>query len=97
MVPDGEADFLVMLAADQVEVNATALSPTGVLIDVSQVDESKLSNRKSINVALLGALSQHLKFTDEEWIAAIKRNLPKTLHDTNVEAFLAGKNKVTAI
>jgi indolepyruvate ferredoxin oxidoreductase beta subunit len=60
MVPDGEADFLVMLAADQVEVNATALSPTGVLIDVSQVDESKLSNRKSINVALLGALSQHL-------------------------------------
>lgn len=93
MVPDGEADFLVVLAADQVEVNAAALSPTGVLIDVSQVNEDKLRNKKSINVALLGTLSQHLKFTDEEWIAAIKRNLPETLHDTNIEAFYVGKNK----
>jgi len=93
MVPDGEADFLVVLAADQVEVNAAVLSPTGVLIDVSQVKEDKLRNKKSINVALLGTLSQHLKFTDEEWIAAIKRNLPETLHDTNVEAFYVGKNK----
>jgi indolepyruvate ferredoxin oxidoreductase beta subunit len=95
MVPDGEADFLVVLAADQVEVNAAALSPTGVLIDVSQVDEDKLRNKKSINVALLGTLSQYLKFSDEEWIAAIKRNLPETLHATNIDAFLAGKNKVT--
>jgi indolepyruvate ferredoxin oxidoreductase beta subunit len=67
-----------------------------VLIDVSQVDEDKLRNRKSINVALLGILSRHLQFTDDEWIAAIKRNLPEALHDTNVEAFYAGKNQVAA-
>jgi indolepyruvate ferredoxin oxidoreductase beta subunit len=96
MVPDGEADFLVVLAADQVEVNAAALSPTGVLINVSQVDENKLRNKKSINVALLGTLSRHLKFTDEEWIAAIKRNLPETLHAVNIEAFFAGKAEVAA-
>jgi indolepyruvate ferredoxin oxidoreductase beta subunit len=96
MVPDGEADFLVVLAADQVEVNAGVLSRTGVLIELSQVDENKLRNKKSINVALLGVLSLHLKFADEEWIAAIKRNLPETLHAANIEAFYAGKNEVAA-
>jgi indolepyruvate ferredoxin oxidoreductase beta subunit len=92
MVPDGEADFLVVLTADQVEVNAAALKSDGVLIEPSQVDENKLHSRKSINVALLGTLSRHLEFSDDEWIAAIKRNLPETLHAANIEAFLAGKN-----
>ncbi|MGA3127232.1 MAG: 2-oxoacid:acceptor oxidoreductase family protein [Candidatus Korobacteraceae bacterium] len=96
MVPDGEADFLVVLADDQVEVNAAVLSRTGVLIELSQVDENKLRNKKSINVALLGALSLHLKFSDEEWIAAIKRNFPETLHAANIEAFYAGKNEIAA-
>jgi indolepyruvate ferredoxin oxidoreductase beta subunit len=94
MVPDGEADFLVVLTADQVEVNAAVLKSDGVLIVPSQVDENELHNKRSINVALLGALSQHLKFSDEEWIAAIKRNLPETLHAVNIEAFHTGKNAV---
>jgi len=29
-----------------------------------------------------------LHFTDEEWIAAIKRNLPEALHAANIEAFM---------
>ncbi len=92
MVPDGEADFLVVLTADQVEVNAAALSSCGVLVEPSQVDETKLGNKKSINVALLGTLSRHLKFSDEQWIEAIKRNLPEALHATNIEAFHTAKN-----
>jgi indolepyruvate ferredoxin oxidoreductase beta subunit len=91
MVPEGDADFLVVLAPDQVEVNSAALSGCGVLIEPSQVDESKLRNKKSINVALLGRLSRHLKFSDEEWLVAIKRNLPEALHETNVQAFHLGK------
>ena len=57
MVPEGEADFLVVLATDQVPVNAAALRPGGVLIEPSRVDENRLRNKKSLNVALLGVLS----------------------------------------
>jgi indolepyruvate ferredoxin oxidoreductase beta subunit len=91
MVPEGEADFLLVLSPDQIEVNAAALGSCGVLIEPSQVDESKLRNRKSVNVALLGMLSRHLKFSDEEWITAIKHDLPEALHEANVQAFQLGK------
>ena len=57
MVPPGEADFLVVLAPDQVEVNRGQLRPGGVLIAPDLVDPARLTNRKSFNVALLGALS----------------------------------------
>jgi indolepyruvate ferredoxin oxidoreductase beta subunit len=84
MVPEGEADFLVVLATDQVPVNAAALRPGGVLIEPSRVDENRLRNKKSLNVALLGVLSRHLEFPDEAWIAAIRGKLPKALHEANV-------------
>jgi indolepyruvate ferredoxin oxidoreductase beta subunit len=92
MVPEGEADYLVVISADQVSVNAAALRKVGVLIEPANVDEKKLRNKRSINVALLGALSRHLPFSDEQWIAAIKHNLPEAIHDMNVEAFQLGKS-----
>jgi indolepyruvate ferredoxin oxidoreductase, beta subunit len=91
MVPEGEADYLVVISADQVSVNIAALRKDGVLIEPAKVDEKKLRNKRSINVALLGALSRHLPFSDEQWIAAIKHNLPEAIHDMNVEAFQLGK------
>lgn len=91
MVPPGEADYLVVISADQIPVNQSALAPNGVLIDDSQIDVSKLTNKKSINIALLGVLSRHLNFTPEAWMAAIYRNLPEKLHEVNEKAFLLGR------
>jgi len=91
MVPEGEADFLVVIAADQVPVNAAALGQGGTLIERSQIDESALTNKKSINVALLGVLSRHLPFSVEAWTAALKRNLPEKLHDANLLSFSMGR------
>jgi indolepyruvate ferredoxin oxidoreductase beta subunit len=91
MVPQGEADFLVVLEADQVSVNAAMLKKGGVLIEPSQIDRTRLKNEKSLNVALLGALSRHLELSDDAWITAIKRNLPEKLHEVNLQAFAAGK------
>src|SRR5208337_3364514 len=71
MVPEGEADYLLVIAQDQVAVNAWALRQGGVLIEPSQIDESALPNKRSINVALLGVLSSHLHFSVEEWTAAL--------------------------
>jgi len=91
MVPEGEADFLVVIAADQVAVNAAALRPGGVVIEPAQIRESELRNKKSLNVALLGALSRHLEFPVEAWMAAIRGNLPESLHEANLQAFNLGR------
>ena len=91
MVAVGEADFLVVLAPDQIEVNRAALRSGGVLIEPSQIDESSLSNKKSINVALLGVLSRHLPFSVEAWTAALQRNLPEKLHEANLKSFSIGR------
>jgi len=91
MVPEGEADFLVVIAPDQVPVNEAALRQGGVLIEPSQIDESILPNKKSVNVALLGALSRHLPFSVEAWTAALKRNLSEKLQDANLLSFAIGR------
>ena len=46
MVPPGEADFLVVLAPDQVEREPSSLRPGGVLIVPDAVDESTLPNKE---------------------------------------------------
>jgi len=91
MVPRGEADFLVVIAADQLPVNAAVLREGGKVIEPAQVDESKLRNKKSLNVALLGVLSRHLPFSEEQWTAALRRNLPEALHEVNLQAFELGR------
>jgi indolepyruvate ferredoxin oxidoreductase beta subunit len=91
MVPEGEADFLLVLAPDQIVVNQAALKPGGILIEPSQIDESRLSNKKSINVALLGVLSRHLPFPVEAWTIALQRNLPEKLWDANILSFSIGR------
>ena len=91
MVPEGEADFLVVIEPDQASVNAAALRAGGVLVEPSQFPAEKLRNKKSLNVALLGALSRHLEFSEEAWIAALKRRLPEKLVQVNLEAFALGR------
>jgi indolepyruvate ferredoxin oxidoreductase beta subunit len=90
MISPGEADFLVVLAPDQVEVNRGQLRTGGVLIAPELVDAAKLSNRKSFNVALLGALSTHLEISEEKWRSAIHACLPEKLHAANEQAFAEG-------
>jgi indolepyruvate ferredoxin oxidoreductase beta subunit len=91
MVPAGEADFLVVVEPDQLSVNAAALSPSGIVVEPAQFPAEKLRNKKCLNVALLGALSRHLDFPEEAWIAAIRRRLPEKLVEVNLEAFALGR------
>jgi len=91
MVPAGEADFLVVIEPDQTSVNAAVLSPRGMIVEPSQFPAEKLRNKKSLNVAMLGALSRHLEFSEEAWIAAIRRRLPEKQVEANLEAFALGR------
>jgi indolepyruvate ferredoxin oxidoreductase beta subunit len=96
MVPRGEADVLVVLSPDQVEPSLPALRPDGVLIAPDRVDERALPNRRSLNVALLGALSLHLDLDEALWLEALEAALPERLHEVNRTAFRIGRDAAAA-
>jgi indolepyruvate ferredoxin oxidoreductase beta subunit len=91
MVPSGEADFLVVIAPDQIEVNRWQLKGGGILIDPSLVDVGTLANKKSLNVALLGVLSAVTEIAEDCWSQAIRSHLEESLHDSNLAAFQVGR------
>jgi indolepyruvate ferredoxin oxidoreductase beta subunit len=91
MVPRGEADFLVVLAASEVEVARPLLRPGGVLLSPDLVPELALPNKRSLNVALLGALSPHLDIPVEALLDAVRAALPERLHAVNQRAFELGR------
>lgn len=91
MVPPGEADFLLVIAADQVEVNRWQLRPGGTLLTPDLIDETALANRRGLNVALLGALSTRLRIPESHWLDAIRANLAPKLHEANLQAFELGR------
>jgi indolepyruvate ferredoxin oxidoreductase beta subunit len=92
MVPRGEADFLVVLAPSEVEVNRAALRPGGALLAPELVPDDRLPNKRSLNVALLGALSVQLGLPEECFLAAMRAALPERLHEVNEKAFALGRS-----
>jgi indolepyruvate ferredoxin oxidoreductase beta subunit len=95
MVPRGEADYLVVLAASEVEVTRPLLRPGGVLLSPDLIPDADVPNKRSLNVALLGALSRYLDLPPEAMLDAVKAALPERLHAVNAAAFQLGR-KVAA-
>ena len=91
MVPRGEAHYLVVLSADQVEPNRWQLSAEGKLISPAAIPENSLRDKRSLNVALLGLLSVSLPFPVSAWHETLRANLAEKLHATNLQAFAIGR------
>jgi indolepyruvate ferredoxin oxidoreductase, beta subunit len=91
MVPAGEADFLLVLSADQVDNNLQALKKDGVLIRPEMVDEGSLASKKSLNIALLGILSAKLDLPASAWKEALSAALPAKGLEANLQAFELGR------
>ncbi len=96
MIPAGEADVLLVLEETQVEINRPVLRPGGTLIAPDVLEPGALKNRKSLNVALLGALATVLDLPEEHWLAAIHGNLAPKLHKINDQAFTLGRRSAEA-
>lgn len=96
MVPAGGADFLVILAPDQVENNLQALKPGGVLITPTLVDVTKLESSKCLNIALLGVLSAKMSMPADRWLEAIRAALPEKILAMNLKAFEYGRQAASA-
>ncbi len=92
MVPTGQADFLVVLNEDEVAHNMHRLRDGGLLITSSDIDVDALTNKLSLNVALLGVLSAHLPFDISLWLDAIRSQLADRLHEANEHAFAVGRS-----
>jgi indolepyruvate ferredoxin oxidoreductase beta subunit len=92
MIPAGESDFLVVVSPDQVENNLPALKPDGLLIRPEVIDETSLATKKSLNVALLGALSVHLEIPETIWLQTIRDAFAPELYAANEKAFRIGRN-----
>lgn len=91
MVPPGEADFLVLLDAGQQDVVRGILAPHGILVHPGIVEAVRLPSRRSLNVALTGALSARLEIAEEHWLEAVRASFRESLHEANLAAFRAGR------
>jgi indolepyruvate ferredoxin oxidoreductase, beta subunit len=91
MITPGEADFLVVLDPSEIAVTRSLLRAGGLLVPPDAIDESRLPNKKSLNVALLGILARALDLPEEAWRAAIHAALPERLHALNEAAFRLGR------
>jgi len=96
MVPRGQADYLVLLEADQLEPNLHIMRQGGVVLQPSLIDQGRLNSRRSVNIAMLGVLSQYLGIDKEHWLAAITAALPPKLHQANLAAFELGQAAANA-
>jgi len=92
MVPAGEADFLLVLEPTQVEPNLYVLKSGGRLIAPDAADPARLPNRKSLNVALLGALSAHLPLPEAAWLETLEQAFPPAFFEPNRQAFFVGRD-----
>lgn len=87
MIPEGEADYLVAVTEDQIEVCRPYLSANTVIIRPSDIGEADAKSRM-LNIALLGVLNRHLKFDVELWKTLIRENFPAEIAEANIEVFL---------
>jgi indolepyruvate ferredoxin oxidoreductase beta subunit len=72
-------------------VNRPVLKSDGVLIAIDVIPEGAIKNKKSLNVAMLGALSALLDIPETAWLDAIHARLAAKLHRLNDEAFAIGR------
>jgi len=92
MVPDGEADFLLVLDETQVEPTRHRLKKDGgVLLTSALIDVGALATAKALNVAMLGVLSSRLAIGEDAWLDAVRATFSERLHKTNEDAFRIGR------
>jgi indolepyruvate ferredoxin oxidoreductase beta subunit len=96
MVPTGEADYLLVLEPTQVEPNRQALKPAGRIIAPDAIDAARLPNKKSLNVALLGALSAHLPLSENDWLDTLRESFAPEFFESNRRAFHDGRTGAKA-
>ena len=92
MIPAGEADYLVVLSEDQVEVCKNMVNENTVILTPAILGD--FDPGKSLNVAMLGALNAGLKLDKDIWFGLLRDHFKGELAEVNVAAFERGEASV---
>ena len=64
--------------------------------DIDAFDALRLAEEagssKAVNLVLMGRLSRHFDFPEEEWMRTIENSVPAKFLEMNKKAFLLGRN-----
>lgn len=90
MIPRGEMDYLVLLEPDQRPLYERDLHAASVVLSVADFDATRVTNPRTVNIAMLGWLSIYLDVSRDRWSEAIRDHLPQRVVAINLEAFDAG-------
>jgi indolepyruvate ferredoxin oxidoreductase beta subunit len=66
------------------------------LITPEAVAHEALPHKRTLNVALLGALSAHLSLSEELWLASLRSAFDQAFFEGNKKAFLIGRRAQSA-
>ena len=81
-------------AAEYPEHLVEAMTGAGIRVDA--IDALKLAEEagssKAVNIVLMGHLSRHFDFTEQEWMDAIEKSVPAKFLELNQKAFTLGRN-----
>ena len=81
-------------AAQYPENLVEKMKTTGAKVDA--LDCLKLAEEagssKAVNIVLMGHLSRHFDFTEQEWMDAIEKSVPSKFLELNQKAFTLGRN-----
>ena len=92
MIPRGEADYLVAVTEDQIEVCEEYLKPSCIIIKPSDFPE-EVANSKMLNIAMLGRLNRYLKFPEDLWTGLIRQSFKAEIAESNIAVFRAAANQ----
>jgi len=95
MVSPGESDYLLVLEATQVDPHKHYLKVGGTMITPEAINVGQLPSKKTLNVALLGALSVHLPLPEEQWLESLREGFPPEFFEANRQAFAVGRASQT--
>ena len=81
-------------AASYPENLVKTMTDAGIRVDA--IDALKLAEEagssKAVNIVLMGHLSRHFDFSEEEWMAALEKSVPAKFLELNKKAFTLGRN-----
>lgn len=86
MIPVGEADYLLAVSEDQIDVCGHFLKPGGVIIRPGDIPAEDAAS-KMLNIAMLGKLNSYLKFPEELWFDLIRASFKQEVAEANIAAF----------
>ena len=86
MIPEGQADYLVAVSEDQIEVNEKFLKKDAVIIRPTDICEEDAKS-KMLNIAMLGRLNKYLNFPEKLWIDLIRESFKGDIAEQNIAAF----------